>query len=111
MKIQLQSYIMDDKFVSDMMSEIASAINYWGEVKYNDWDYSKCIEIKPDEDETYTLDEDDIVKGIRLFYENNIEGSSTSQEEAKMLINSQDYDAGMIDQIIQYAMFDEQVYS
>ncbi|QIB54234.1 hypothetical protein GXM18_04785 [Blautia producta ATCC 27340 = DSM 2950] len=122
MKLELEVVVTQEDIDDIMAGALEGGINYWcGEAEvvgnylgeYASEQISRggqLILYDIEEDETYTLDREKFMKGLKMYFEKPHPYNILEEIDNKLRIDTCNADDTVCDMIIQYALFDDIVF-
>lgn len=122
MKLELEVVITQEDIDDIMAGVLEGGINYWcGEAEvvgnylgeYASEQISRGGQLilhDIEEDETYTLDREKFMKGLKMYFEKPHPYDILEEIDNKLRIDTCNADGTVCDMIIQYALFDDIVF-
>ena len=122
LKLELEVVVTQDDIDDIMAGALEGGINYWcGEAEvvgnylgeYASEQISRGGQLilhDIEEDETYTLDREKFIKGLKMYFEKPHPYDILEEIDNKLVIDCCNADATVCDMIIQYALFDDIIF-
>lgn len=122
LKLELEVVVAQDDIDDIMAGALEGGINYWcGEAEvvgnylgeYASEQISRGGQLilhDIEEDETYTLDREKFIKGLKMYFEKPHPYDILEEIDNKLVIDCCNADATVCDMIIQYALFDDIIF-
>lgn len=122
MKLELEVVVTQEDIDDIMAGALEGGINYWcGETEvvgnylgeYASEQISRGGQLilhDIEEDETYTLDREKFMKGLKMYFEKPHPYDILEEIDNKLKIDTCNADGTVCDMIIQYALFDDIVF-
>ena len=122
LKLELEVVVTQEDIDDIMAGALEGGINYWcGEAEvvgnylgeYASEQISRggqLILYDIEEDETYTLDREKFMKGLKMYFEKQHPYNILEEIDNKLRIDTCNADDTVCDMIIQYALFDDIVF-
>lgn len=122
LKLELEVVVTQEDIDDIMAGALEGGINYWcGEAevvgnylgKYASEQISRGGQLilhDIEEDETYTLDREKFMKGLKMYFEKPHPYDILEEIDNKLRIDTCNADDTVCDMIIQYALFDDIVF-
>lgn len=122
LKLALDVVVTQEDIDDIMAGALEGGINYWCDEAKVVGDYlgeygseqisrgGQLLLHDMEEDETYTLDKEKFLKGLKMYFEKPHPYDILEEIDNKLRIDTCNADTTVCDMIIQYALFDDVIY-